>query len=471
MGLVEDNISGKSPFRKNNRAVSESKIPKRNTKNIIVVFILFCIVNYCYYAFSRENAAIARDTKTYIEPARLLLLEGKYESKYRLPAYPLFLAVFLLFTSNITNLVIFCQVILLFGCALIAKQITELFIKKNGLIVLVLVAFNPSGILYAHKILPDIIFSFVFLLFVLFLVRSYHELSITRAAITGICACILALCRGNGVYLIYLMPIMIGLGCRIISKTIPVRQIIQLCSVSFGVAILGMAPWLIFNWVKHHDLMINSEEYVNYAIHDNMLRFEYLGKRLSIEEARESVLAKARKHAGITESEWQGKTINNHKLVATYAKDILSDYPPKLIIYTAVRAMGYLILDPGYKNFINHLDIQRLNIDKEKLSTKVSMREFFSEVFFSYRLTLKVYALLLITFLVLRLLGLVGFVVAIKQKNWELIMIGGGLVLYSTLIVGLIGFARYRLPIDPILILWAVYGGQNISQYLRKAHS
>ncbi len=114
-----------------NMALNKSKIPNRNTKNIIVVFILFCIVNYCYYAFSSENAAIARNTKDYIEPARLLLLEGKYESKYRLPVYPLFLAVFLLFTSNITNLVIFCQVILLFGCALIAKQITELFIKKK----------------------------------------------------------------------------------------------------------------------------------------------------------------------------------------------------------------------------------------------------------------------------------------------------------------------------------------------------
>lgn len=455
-----------------NRAVNKSKIPNRNTKNIIVVFILFCIVNYCYYAFSRENAAIARDTKTYIEPAKLLLQAGEYNSEYRLPAYPLFLTVFLLFTSNITNLVIFCQVIFLFGCALIARQITELFIKKYGLIVLVLVAFNPSGILYAHKILPDIIFSFVFLLFVLFLVRSYHKLSITCAAIAGICACILALCRGNGVYLIYLMPIMIGLGCRIISKTIAVRQIIQLCSISFGVAILGLAPWLISNWIKHHDLMINPEEYVNYAIHDNMLRFEYLGKRLSIEEARESVLAKARKHAGITESEWQGKTINdNHKLVTTYAKDILSDYPPKLIIYTAVRAMGYLILDPGYKNFINHLDIRRLNIDKERLSTKVSMREFFSEVFFSYKLTIKVYALLLITLMVLRLLGFVGFVAAVKQKNWEFIMICGGLVFYSIFTVGLIGFARYRLPIDPILILWAVYGGQNISQYLRKTLS
>jgi 4-amino-4-deoxy-L-arabinose transferase-like glycosyltransferase len=433
------------------------------------VFTLFCIVNFCYYAFSRKNAAIENDTKTYIEPARLLLSEGKYESKYRLPVYPLFLAVFFLFTSNITNPVIFCQVILLFGCALIAKQITEIFTKKNGLIVLALVAFNPSGILYAHKILPDIIFSFVFLLFILSLVRSYHEISTTHAAIAGICACILALCRGNGVYIIYLMPVMICLGCRIISKTIAASQITRLCLVSFGVAILGLASWLILNWVKHHDLMINSKEYVNYAIHDNMLRFEYLGKRRSIEEARESVLAKARKHAGITESQWQGKTVNdNHKLVATYAKDLLTDYPSKLIVYTVVRSMGYLILDPGYKNFINHLDIKRINIDNERLSTKVSMREFFSEVFFSYKLTVKVYALLLITCLVLRLLGLVGFVAAVIQKKWELIMICGGLSLYSILIVGLIGFARYRLPIEPVLILWAVYGGQNISHYLRK---
>jgi 4-amino-4-deoxy-L-arabinose transferase-like glycosyltransferase len=452
--------------------LNKSKIPNRNKKSILAVFIIFCIANYCYYAFSRENAAIATDTKTYIDPARLLLSEGKYESMYRLPAYPLFLAVFLIFTPDITNLVIFCQVILLFGCALIAGKITELFIKKYGLIVLVLVAFNPTGILYAHKILPDIMFSFVFLLFILFLVRSYHELSITCAAITGICACTLALCRGNGVYLIFLMPIMIGLGYRICSKKIAVRKIFQLCSVSFAVAILGLTPWLILNWVKYHGLMVNSKEYVNYAIHDNMLRFEYLGKRLSIEEARESVLAKARKHAGINESQWQGKTVNdNHKLVATYAKDIISDYPLKLIIYTTVRAVGYLICDPGYKNFINHLDIKRLNIDKEKLNTEVSTREFLSEVFFSYKLTLKVYALMLVTCLVLRLLGLVGFVAAVIQKKWELIMICGGLAVYSILIVGLLGFARYRLPIEPILILWAVYGAQNISQYIRKKRS
>lgn len=452
--------------------MNKSKILTRNTRNIIVVFILFCIVNYCYYAFSRENAAIEPDTKTYIEPANLLLQVGKYDSKYRLPVYPLFLVVFLLFTSNITYLVIFCQVIFLFGGALIAKQITELFIKKHGLIVLILVAFNPSGILYAHKILPDILFSFVFLLFVLFLVRSYHELSTTCAAIAGICACILASCRGNGVYLIYLMPIMIGMGCRLISKTIAIRQIIKLCSISFGLAILGLTPWLIFNWVKHCDLRINSDEYVNYAIHDNVLRFEYIGKRLSIEETRESVLAKALKHAGMTESEWQGKTRNdNYKLIATYAKDIISDYPPKLIVYTAMRAMGYLLLDPGYKNFVNHLDVQSLNIDMDRLSSKASMREFFSEMFFSNKLTIKLYALLLITLMVLRLLGFVGFVAAVKQKNWELIMICGGLVFYSIFTTGLIGNARYRLPIDPILILWAVYGGQNIFQCLRKTHS
>jgi len=417
---------------------------------------------------SREDAAFASDTSGYVATAKGIVQEGKYCSEYRLPIYPFLIAAIMLFTDDIQNVVLFLQIICLFATGLTAMRIAGYFGFKHGAVVLFLVIFNPCAILYSHLILPDTLFTSVFLLYVLFLIGSYHKGNKAHALGAGICTVVLTLTRGNGLYLIILMPFIIMLGYSFFHRKLPSGRVIQLCAISLGTAIVGLAPWLCYNLAHTGQLRINSPEYVNYTVHENVVRVEYLALGKSKEAAKESVLHKARKYAGISESQSGINSAHDaYQMVAKYAKDILLGYPSRVLAYAMAKSLGYFILDPGYKGFANHLAIDSLAIDKQTLGADVSVSGFFSELFLSRSLSIKVYSFFVVYILLLRILGLIGIASLVRQRRYDLLTLCIILIFYFTFISGFIGYARYRLPIDPLLILLAACGGQSLYSFFR----
>lgn len=448
--------------------MQEVGILKSERMRILVIFLIFLGVNLFFYNLSSHNASVSTDSPSYLRPARILVQEGVYRSIIRLPVYPIFLAVFYVFTEQPQQYAVLAQVAMTFCTALVACRISKYLFPQFGILVLILTAFNSNALLHAHKILPDTLFSLLFAIFLLFLIRSYHYRSYINPVLCGLAAGLMALTRGNGAYLIVLMPVFMILGRRI-SPDCLTRRCFTMSFISVLTAVLVITPWLYYNWSTRGILKINSPEYVNFAIHDNLLRIEYLSSGLSKPEATDVIRQAALQKAGIDPAQWQDKTtFESFQLVKTYAGSILLDYPPKVLFYAGVRSLGYFFLDPGYKDFAGHLDVETLHLGKDKLGSNVSIRTFFSQLFFSPEPATKVYALFVVVLMLLRLAAFFGLVASVVNRNRQLLVICGGFILYFAFISGLIGYARYRLPIDPLLNIAAVYGIIILTKIFKK---
>lgn len=446
----------------------EVSILKSERMRILVVFLIFLGVNLFFYNHSNHGASFAADSPSYLEPARLLVQEGVYRSDFRLPVYPVFLSFFLLFTEELQQYVVLAQVVMTFCIAMAACRISKYLFPQFGILVLILTAFNSNAMLHAHKILPDTLFSLLFVIFLLFLIRSYHYRSYINPLLCGLAAGLMALTRGNGVYLIVLMPVFMLLGRRISPDRLT-RKCFTMSFVSVLTAVVIITPWLYYNWSTRGILKINSPEYVNLSIRENLVKLEYLSSGLSKREATKVIRHAAMQKAGIDPAQWQDETtFESLQLVKTYAGDILLDYPPKVLFYAGVRALGYFFLDPGYKDFAGHQDVEMLHIDKDKLGSDVSIRTFFSQLFFSPEPATKIYALFVVVLMLLRLAAFFGLVASLFNRNRQLLVICWGFIFYFAFICGLVGYARYRLPIDPLLNIAAVYGIMILTKIFKR---
>jgi CHASE2 domain-containing sensor protein len=65
----------------------------------------------------------------------------------------------------------------------------------------------------------------------------------------------------------------------------------------------------------------------------------------------------------------------------------------------------------------------------------------------------------------LRLLGLIGIVVAWRRRLFPELAIICAVVAYFAIIHLFVGNSRYRLPVEPLLLLLAVYGWQGVHQW------
>jgi hypothetical protein len=60
--------------------------------------------------------------------------------------------------------------------------------------------------------------------------------------------------------------------------------------------------------------------------------------------------------------------------------------------------------------------------------------------------------------LIVRILDLVGLVTIVRRRLWPVVLIIGAALAYFTLIHLFVANSRYRLPIEPLLFLLALYG-------------
>jgi hypothetical protein len=72
--------------------------------------------------------------------------------------------------------------------------------------------------------------------------------------------------------------------------------------------------------------------------------------------------------------------------------------------------------------------------------------------------------------IVLRIFDLIGFINLIRNREYSVLFILTGIIVYFVLIALFVGNSRYRLPIEPALIILSVYGfnsifNRNIDEY------
>ncbi|MCC3373018.1 glycosyltransferase family 39 protein [Cohnella sp. REN36] len=220
------------------------------------------------------GGTLAGDEIGYDKMVKQLLYEGIYgytpysyshvSNAFTTPGYPLFIAVFYwIFGFNeayipIEPIRIF-QAILSVGSALILYNISLPIIKNKhiSLFVMILMLFHPSFIYSSSFLLTETLYTFVFLLFILFLTLSYNGSRFNHLFhfISGFAFAICVLIRPAifPFILVYCLYLLI-LNKNELRKTL---RTLLLLLLGFGIV---MSPWIVRNYVSLGKFVMLAEQ-------------------------------------------------------------------------------------------------------------------------------------------------------------------------------------------------------------------
>ena len=446
-----------------------SVLCKRKAVFVIIV-ALFVALNVVLYVLSPPNSFVADDTDLYLKSASEWVSEGKYNSGIRIPGYPMLLATLLPFGNNLGGIVVLIQMITLLGTAFAAMKIAERFFPHYGIFIFLLVVFNPVALLYSQLILPDNVFSFLFIVHVLFVIKAYRESSVKSAVLAGITGGVLALLRGNGLYVILVMPILLIVGGRLAPVQRLYKRLFVLGGVSLAAAFMVLSPWVYHQWVENGHVEIVTEEYRNYVIWSNVVLCEMLVSSSSKNEASKAVYRKSLELSGITSGELNnyGK-VEMYRDVAEHGKDILLDYPSMKLIQAAFKAVGKFFFSNGASGWLKFFGLQAKSVEELHKSSRTTFYNSLSRVLFSNIQSIAIFAIVFGFLFIMRILNILGCVIVLKKREWEMTLIVGGYIFVFAFITAFLGYSRYRLPIDPLLAILAVRGILQLKVLVTKA--
>jgi len=437
---------------------SGSVFSKDDIVKLGIIALIFLAFNAGYYALSYPESRIQFDSPSYIEPAEMLVNEFKYESVLRLPGYPLLIAGAMAITNNYVAAVIVIQIGLTLCAGVFAVMIGNYYLQKISWPLFLLVLFNSAVMPYNHTILPDVLFMVLFLGYLLFLIKTVKDKSLWNALWCGVFAGLMTLTRGNGYYLSLLTPLLImvcyiGEFKNIGFKKVAIKPVIFL--IVFAAVI---SPWLAFNYKTKGTLSVNTSEYMDQSVIQVLVGVDRLGKGATFFEAFDSVREKAAEIKASETGEYvDPKTIDGDYLVS-HGREIFFMHPKKDNAKAILIATGLFYFDPGYKPIANQLKIECLHLDNSVFGGRWTVGRFFKTLFSSSSLPLILDVGLIGFIVLLRILAVVGFFACFKGKDWQLLMFAGVTVLYFTVTTGLVAYARYRVAIEPVLLILAVMG-------------
>ncbi len=358
---------------------------------------------------------------------------------YRPPLYPMYEAFMLFIGNNNIISIIIGQIVLLWLTGVITYRMVENILPGKGIVGLVLVIFNPNALGTAHLIQSDILYMFMVTatLYCLFLYRSKgsFKLSILIGFLFGLTC----LVRTSGQYLILLLPIIYTI-----------------------IAIAVIFPWVQHNASAGWGYNLTTPEIKVVYFRDNVIYLESIQNNTSLGDASKKIKGDEQSYISSYAEKWLHMS-KHDKLssIATYYKKQLFTYDYNTVAKGFVDSWIGLFGAGGAANLHNLLaldgsrSIQAMSSSEKHMSRTDAV---FDTLLKSNLVVISISLLSFIYVIVLRILGLIGLVRMIRCREYGVLFILSGIIIYFMLIALFVGNSRYRLPIEPALIIMAVYG-------------
>jgi hypothetical protein len=427
--------------------------------NFLLILSLYFLLNCLSYCFSPPQSFLESDTMDYLLAADSFVKTGSFSSEHRLPIYPFFLAAVLIVTTQVGAATVALHALLLLATSIVAARIATMLNPRAGLPTLILVCFNATALFYVQQILPDTLFTFFLMLHIYFLLQAMKASSTRAAVISGMFAGILALIRGNGQYILWLMPLAMSMCLLIRHRGLHLPRVVKLASLLLISAILITSPWLLFNWRNGNGISFVTSAYRNLTVHDNIISAVALGKGIQKAEAREIVYDLVRRQLGIEEASWEGFTVEDiHLVVASRAFDILLEDSLGDLSRAVIKAViKFFLVNDGqtWAAFWQLSADERLDPDAwQRYSLSATLKTDVPDPVTTYAS----HALTIAFVLFVRIMDILGIIFLVRQKRYDLLVIFGAYITLFALSAAFIGYSRYRLPVDPLLMILASWG-------------
>jgi 4-amino-4-deoxy-L-arabinose transferase-like glycosyltransferase len=440
--------------------------------NIYVVGAVFLFINVALLLVAPYDVHLAKgaDASSWYNPALSILRHGAFVTlndptilqTYRPPLYPIYEA-FMLFIGNgsIISIVI-GQIILLWLTGIITYIIVENILPGKGIVGLVLVIFNPNALGTAHLIQSDILYMFMVTttLYCLFLYRNKgsFKLSILIGFLFGLTC----LVRTSGQYLILLLPIIYIIVGLLQKSKQPLVTHLYNGLISTIIAIAVIFPWVQHNASAGWGYNLTTPEIKVVYFRDNVIYLESIQNNTSLGDASKKIKGDEQSYISSYAEKWLHMS-KHDKLssIATYYKKQLFTYDYNTVTKGFIDSWIGLFGAGGAANLHNLLaldgsrSIQAMSSSEKHMSRTDAV---FDTLLKSNLVVISISLLSFIYVIVLRILGLIGLVRMIICKEYGVLFILSGVITYFMLIALFVGNSRYRLPIEPALIIMAVYG-------------
>ena len=400
-----------------------------------------------------ENTIIVSDASDYNKLALNLLSNGSfsYFGTFRTPGYPVFIAIIYSISSESIWLVLLVQIILNLISAYLVYKIALLFFSQEiALLSALLFAFDFHQALYAVGLLTDSLFVFLFLASVYFLCKSIKRNKFILILFSALFIGLAALVRP----IVYYFPIVAIIFILAFSGLILKHRIKY--SLFFIIIFMAtISPWLIRNYSNYGEAQLCSYTGDNLLFYDAAYTEMYkTGK--TIDQVRKDFYNLATK-LGMDKTDTS--SFKNSKLFVNMAEKYIKN---NFILFCKRSFMGIINMYSGITTMniasVFHIKSKPLHIDQYGGSDIWSrIIDFFDsktkeEILIAFGIGF--YLLLNYVF------AFYGIFVELRRKE-NFIYLFILIILFFSILTGVVGSARFRIPFMPIINILCAVGIYN----------
>jgi len=429
---------------------------------LLAVTVLFVLVNIgiSWFAIPTRDL-IEADSLTFQRMATHFLAAGTFAEEARQPLYPLVMAGAMRIAGDSgLQLLIVLQVAMLFATGVLAWFIARDWMDRGAGAVFALVLLNPNAVAVSHWPLADTLHALLFTVAVWSLLLFGRQGKGWQAVLCGVAMGLAALTRPESSLLIYVLPLAIPLVRWSAGGADIVRRGVPLGIGALVAALVVASPWMLHNQRAGH----------GFAITGGAKASDNLRMHFSYAEAAQTGLPQNEAFAAIWDRE--GQVLADAGLgnaAVAEQRQFLARYYFRGTLETSPSVLAGLFAKAWVAQFASGGG-QSLNLlfgESLDRPDKLMNRPGFFAVFFD-RLGTQPLAAAAVTLasvgfaLVARLFGLAGFAVLIVRQHWALLLVIVAVLAFKGLVHVFIGLSRYRLGVEPLLMILAVLGWQGI---------
>ena len=413
------------------------------------------------------------DSRMYISLADGIVKFGRYvypshkniPETERMPGYPVFIAAIRYFLSGGILSVSMVQIIIGSITCVLIYFLGEMILKEAGFISGILAAINTGLITYSIFILNDGFFLFFFLLLIICVLRFLKDPSYANSILIGLLLGLCAYIRPVIIYFpLFLFPFLMYYLIKPLQKE-KLEAFLRSISI-IAVFLILISPWMIRNYINYGKFRLQSqagEHMLQYVV---PFVWQYSKGIPFIEGMKKAnnLFDDRLKEEGINDKDLN--PFQKSDLRVKTAIDILKQESKLAILKAWFFGTVKNLFAPSIIDMSYLLQIKRPHFFYTEGKTLIDRAWNFISGMRGLFVWMVLGSILLL--LISRLIQLYGLFHMIKFKIWEGIFFIIA-ILYFLLISGPVGYAKYRLPFEPILIVLTAIGIQFLFKRFRES--
>ncbi|MDY7035585.1 MAG: glycosyltransferase family 39 protein [Thermodesulfobacteriota bacterium] len=442
-----------------------------NRKLLVIFFMALVIRGILFVQVIKHPQVIHQpDSRMYVSLAQGLMQHGTLcypgmpdqPGVEKMPGYPVFLFLVIALFGNSFLAVIIIQIIIdSLSCVLIS-YLGEMVLEGAGFLSGILASVNLCMITYSHFILNDSLFLFVFLVLLILMFRFLREPGWRFVVFLGAGLGIAAFIRPVVLYLpIFLIPsFFLYLVIKLHVSFLMAASKVILMGLIF---IISLSPWFGRNYVYYGRLNLTAQT-GGYALQYVIPFVWQYSKGTSFIEGFKKTNEEFQEKAKKKQLDFKmANPFEVSDLQVEMAIDYLKREPKMAIIKAWIFGVVKNLFAPAIIDLSYLLDIERPHFFYTEGKTLIERALNFMknmQGFFGWAVIGS-----LITLILMRFIQLWGFIQAIRINLWKGLLLCL-IVFYFLLVSGPIGYAKYRLPFEPIMIILMAIGIRSLSATL-----